>query len=74
MWRMRQPYLVQVPYIHLNCASLTHPFTALRDGLMSFGIVVTFLYFGICILNQRLLVQMRHKFLCRRSSYLGSLE
>jgi len=52
---------VQAVDVPLDSAWLTHRFTALGDNLISFGIVGVFLYFGMCIANQRFLVQMRHK-------------
>jgi len=57
---------VQATDVPLDCVWLTNPFMALGDDLISFGFVGVFLYFGMCIVNQRLLVQMRHKSLRRR--------
>jgi len=57
---------VQAANVPLDYPRLTNPFTALGDDLISFRIVGVFLYFGMCIVNQRMLVQMRHKSLRRR--------
>jgi len=57
---------VRAPDVPLDCVYLVDLFTALGDSLISFGIVGIFLYFGMCILNQHLLVQIWYKSLRRR--------
>jgi len=57
---------VQAADVPLDCAWLTDPFTALGDDLISLEIIGVFLYLGMCIVNQCLHVQMRHKSLRRR--------
>jgi len=43
--------LVQEADVPLDLARLTHPFPALQDNLISFGIVGVFLNLGMCIVN-----------------------